>query len=105
MWYRSARQDSSPIVTFEIGKGDIIQMSVSPEDAIGEVVDCQSVRPSDIVLPCENLSTVAAVHAHLTNVRLKFRPYVIHKLSQLCNNFAYDTIIREETIMLFVKST
>jgi len=74
MWHRSARQDYSPIVTFEIGKSDIIQMSVGPEDAIGEVIDRQGVRPSDIVLPCENPSKIAAVHAHLTNVRLKFRP-------------------------------
>lgn len=73
MWHLVTRQDDSPIVAFKIGEGDVIQMGVGPEDTVGEVIDCQSVRPGDIVLPCQNLSEVATVHAHLTDIRLEYR--------------------------------
>lgn len=71
VWHRGARQDNSPIVTVEIGEGDVIQMGVGPEDTIGEVIDSQSVRPGDIVLPRQNLGEVTAVHAHLTDICLE----------------------------------
>lgn len=74
MWHRGARQDDPPIVALEVGEGDVIQMGVGPKDAIGEVIDRQGVRPGDIVLPRQNSSEVATVHAHLTDVRLEYRP-------------------------------
>lgn len=74
MRHRGARQDNSPIVAVEIGEGDVIQMGVGPEDTIGEVIDRQCVRPGDVVLPRQNLSEVATVHAHLADICLECGP-------------------------------
>lgn len=48
-------------------------MGVRPEDAIGKVIDRQSVRPSDVVFPGQNSSEVAAVHTHFTNISLELK--------------------------------
>lgn len=58
---------------FEIGEGDVIQMGVGPENAIGEVIDRECVRPSNILLPRQNSREIAAIHAHLTDIRLEFK--------------------------------
>lgn len=70
VWHGDARQDDPAMVTLEVGESDVVEVSVRPENTIGEVVDRQSVRPRDIVLPRQDSSEIAAVHSHLTDVRL-----------------------------------
>lgn len=92
MRHRGARQDDPPIVALEVGESDVVQVSVGPEDAIGEVIDRQGVWPGDVVLPRQNSSEVATVHAHLTYVRLEYKSRITLNL----RSFAYNAIIREK---------
>lgn len=73
MRHGSAGQNDPSIVTLEVGEGDVVEVSVRPENTVGEVVDRQSVRPGDVVLPRQDSSEVAAVHTHLTDVCLKWK--------------------------------
>lgn len=47
-----ARQNNVTMTSLKIGKCDVIQMSVSPVESIGEVVNRQCIWPCNVLFPC-----------------------------------------------------
>ena len=60
-----------PVLSIQIGVGDVVEMGVGPEKFISEIVDGQGVGPGQSVLVGDDACEVAAVEAHAADVGLK----------------------------------
>ena len=63
--------DVAPIATVKVGEGDVIQMSVGPEELVGHVVDGEGIGPSQTLLVRHDAGEVGAVQAQSADVRLQ----------------------------------
>lgn len=59
------------VLALQIRKRNVVQMGISPVDAISKVIDRKSVWPRDVILPREDSCKVRAIHAHFGDVRLQ----------------------------------
>ena len=63
--------DIFPILSIQIGKGDVIQMSIRPEELVRHVVDGKGIGPGESLFVGDNASEIASIHAQSADVRLQ----------------------------------
>lgn len=70
MWHFLSRYNYMFVFSVQVHGGYIVQMSVGPIESLRKVVQCEGVRPGDVVLVSEDPCEVTPVHADLAYVSL-----------------------------------